>query len=467
MDDTGTREGCLEHIDTQTDTTARPDATSMDDARASELAPASVRGGRPLARRALLPAPAEAGALLAECEQVRLARMANLLLLAFIGVGVVLMPAALALGQPLPPLVAVVSTAMLAALLNRLGWTQAAMTLAILACDAWIGMAFVAAPAGNADLLWALLLPTLLAAIFLPSHFCLPFGLAQCLLAVGLVFGAGVAGDPHALLSARVLAYLERPLAGQIAVAILAYCWVRGMTRALARADRSAEVLALRQREAQRKRTLDEGVRELLAAHAQLANGNFDVAVPELGDAALWRIGHSLNQLLAQLRRFAEVDSLLMRTYEEAEHLALAVRHAYDADGAPVSWPKPSGTPLDPILAALVSAHTADATDATPHMPAQDSAVPGSRQVEPRPAADLDGGTMRARPLVSSMPLGRGITAPPRLVQTRIPDGQDTRRMDAAVPRPASPLLGSREPGIEQVVVLRTRDDVPERLLEG
>lgn len=434
-------------VDTNRGVGVEPAGAAMDEPAAAAVS--QVGGRRMLVRRVLAPAPADAGALLAESERARLQRLANLLLLAFIGAGVALMPVALALGQPLVPLTGLIAAAMLAAVLNRLGWTRAAMSLAVLACDAWIALAFAAAPAGNADLLWALLLPTLLVAVFLPSRACLPFGLAQCALAVGLVFVAGVGGDPRALLSARVLAYLERPLAGQLAVAVLAYAWVRGMTGALAAADRSAEILALRQREAQRKRALDEGVRELLAAHAQLANGNFDVAVPELADATLWRIGHSLNALRTQLRRFAEVDSLLVQTYEEAEHLAGTLRRR--REGAAVAWPKPNGTPLDPILVALAAGAPAPVS-----VPAQPAATP---------AAVVEADT--ERPPVISMPLKRGLAAPPRLVQTRIPENQETRRMDFGPVRRSAPFLDGLESEIEQVLVLRARDGEPERRAEA
>lgn len=428
---------------------------------------ATARRSRALARRVLLTPPAAVDALLAESERARLAGLANLLLLVCIGAGVCLMPVALALGQPLVPLTGVVAITMFAAVLNRLGLTRPAMLLMLLACDAWIALAFAAAPAANADLLWALLVPTLLAAIFLPSRFCLSVAFAQCLLMVGLVFFAGVGGDPHALLSARVLAYLERPLLALLAEVLLASCWARGMARELARADRSEEIVALRQREAQRKRALEEGIREVLAVHAQLANGKLDVEVPALTDASLWRVAHSLTQLIAQLRRFAEADSLLVRTYERAEHLASLIRR--ERGGESVVWPGPEGTPLDPILVALSLAPQAEHTcggESLVHAaaPASPAAVPPGTLGAPgqptvpdalvtqreRAEQDLDTPTPSAKPRrpILSMPLKRGLVAPPRLVQTAIPETEATRRMDMGIAHRSVVPLDGLEPDI-------------------
>jgi len=123
---------------------------------------------------------------------------------------------------------------------------------------------------------------------------------------------------------------------------------------ALRRADRAEEIAALQQREAERTHELEQGVRELLSAHVQIANGNFQARVPAIRNPLLWQIGSSLNNLMARFARLAQMEFLLRRTEQEAHRLAESIRVAR-AGGRPL-WPAPTGAPLDEVITALTDA---------------------------------------------------------------------------------------------------------------
>jgi hypothetical protein len=144
------------------------------------------------------------------------------------------------------------------------------------------------------------------------------------------------------------------PLLMQAVVALVAFVWARSVLMALRRADRAEEIAALQQREAQRTSDLEQGVRELLAAHVQIANGNFQARVPAIRNPLLWQIGSSLNNLMARFARLAQMEFLLRRTEQEAHRLAESIRVAR-AGGRPL-WPAPTGAPLDEVITALTSA---------------------------------------------------------------------------------------------------------------
>ncbi|MEO7000161.1 MAG: hypothetical protein ABI068_00020, partial [Ktedonobacterales bacterium] len=134
-------------------------------------------------------------------------------------------------------------------------------------------------------------------------------------------------------------------------VAVVAYLWVRSSLDALRRADRAEELAELERREIERNRELEQGVRDLLSVHVQLANGNFNARVPQIANMMLWQIGSSLNNLIGRLSRLAQAEFQLRRTVEETHRLGEALR-ALLAGRAPI-WPAPSGAPTDEVIEPL------------------------------------------------------------------------------------------------------------------
>lgn len=169
------------------------------------------------------------------------------------------------------------------------------------------------------------------------------------------------------------------PIAMQLIVALVSFLWARSALMALRRADRAEELAALERREIERTREVEEGVQQLLAIHVRMANGDFNARVPPMRNASLWRIGVSLNNLIARFARLAQVDHLLSQTRTEAHRLAEALL-AQRMGLRPV-LPPPSGTPLDEVLAALSS------PPATPMPPGHSApgALPGPNDPYPPP----------------------------------------------------------------------------------
>jgi hypothetical protein len=144
---------------------------------------------------------------------------------------------------------------------------------------------------------------------------------------------------------------LEQLIGLHILVAVIAATWVRSSARALARAERAELITAMKQREVEEKQVLEAGIQQLLDAHIQAANGNLQVRTDLGQQHILWRVGTSLNMLLARLQRAAQAELLLHRTEAEAAQLIEAIQDA--RGGRSPRWPMPSGTPLDGVLREL------------------------------------------------------------------------------------------------------------------
>ncbi len=170
------------------------------------------------------------------------------------------------------------------------------------------------------------------------------------------------------------------PIAFQFIVALVAFLWARSALTALRRADRAEEVAELERREIERAHEVEEGVQQLLAVHVRMANGDFSARVPPVRNAPLWRIGVSLNTLIARLARLAEIERLLGQTRSEARRLAEAL--AARRMGQRAAWPSPSGTPLDEVIVALGDASTSPAIPTSRERP---SPAPPSGQIERYP----------------------------------------------------------------------------------
>jgi hypothetical protein len=140
------------------------------------------------------------------------------------------------------------------------------------------------------------------------------------------------------------------PIALYLILALVAYLWSRSALVALQRADRAEELAALEMREVERGREIEEGVRQLLDVHVRLANGDFGARVPPMRNAELWRIGGSLNNLIARFARLAEMERLLILTQSDTRRIAATIR-AWRAGQRP-PWPN-AAPPLDEVVAAL------------------------------------------------------------------------------------------------------------------
>jgi hypothetical protein len=314
--------------------------------------------------RLIAPPLAPTYAAFAARERARRGRLAGALLLALtlIELGAMFQFFVVDDDHPLMKLtliVAVVLTVVVAAL-NRFGWTAAAGLLLVALADLPLASIPATAFGGQFDVvdlgpLYLAAGSVLVAASVLEPWSVFVVAAINGALMSGLILGMShTAAFDQLLASNNAQQAFAGPLLMQVVVALVAYFWARSVLVALKRADRAEEIAELERRELERTRELEQGARELLATHVQLANGDFQARVQPIRNPLLWQIGSSLNMLIARFGRLAQMDFQLRRTEQEARLLAENIRVAR-AGRSPV-WPAPSGTPIDEVIVALTDA---------------------------------------------------------------------------------------------------------------
>lgn len=243
-------------------------------------------------------------------------------------------------------------------ILNRYDQVELAGALVALMIDAAIFGAVLSAPNGMLDTdylgsyyLMALILGVV--AMLMPAWGLLVATAVNCalILADFLVLQSYTPALTQQLAADGYFFEIGRPLVLNIGIAFTFYILVRTLLGEGRRADRAEEIAALEEREIERQRVLEEEVRELLAVHVQLANGNFNARVSQLNNPLLWQIGGSLNNLMNRLARLGQADFAYQRTQQETMRLAEALRMILE--GRPPVWPAPAGTPADAVLTSL------------------------------------------------------------------------------------------------------------------
>lgn len=243
-------------------------------------------------------------------------------------------------------------------ILNRYDQVELAGALVALVIDAAIFGAVLSAPNGMLDTdylgsyyLMALILGVV--AMLMPAWGLLVATTVNCalILADFLVLQSYTPALTQQLAADGYFFEIGRPLVLNIGIAFTFYILVRTLLGEGRRADRAEEIAALEEREIERQRVLEEEVRELLAVHIQLANGNFSARVSQLNNPLLWQIGGSLNNLMNRLARLGQADFAYQRTQQETMRLAEALRMVLE--GRSPVWPAPAGTPADAVLTSL------------------------------------------------------------------------------------------------------------------
>lgn len=314
--------------------------------------------------RLTTPAPLPVSAGFAEREWARRGRLVSVLLLAFLAIeaGALWLYVIVDDDHPLMKVALLVALAMavLVGALNRLGQVAWAGVLLVALAD----LPAVGIPAtaigGQLDVLHLGSLYLLAGSELVASSVLAPVSVFAVAAVNSVIVVALLRLTPHTAALGAVLASnngpqaYAGPVALQLIVALVAFLWASSTLSALRRADRAEEIAALERREVERGREIEEGVQELLTVHVRLANGDFNVRVPPVRNASLWRIGVSLNTLVARFARLAEAERALVQQQMETRRLAatLVTRRM----GQPAPWPAPSGGPLDEVIAALTGA---------------------------------------------------------------------------------------------------------------
>lgn len=295
---------------------------------------------------------------LQERELIRRSQLASWVILTLLIVDAILVPVGLSDVSTLIAVLVGGAGFLFAAFLNRRGQVNVAGGfLIVLICAAILG-----AIVGQSQGLLLDLMPTydlfvmavLVAASILPPRSAFVVAAITSALICLDFFLQPHAGDLTADLKTYpsvvegTITLLARPIALQILVATIAFLWVRGTERAIARADRAEEVAALEHALAEKKLQLEAGVQEIEKVLVRVANGQYTTRVPSIQEEQLWRIGLALNNLLNRLQRAAQSEHEYQRTVTEIQRLVLSIEAA--RKGSPPMWPPRSGTPVDLII---------------------------------------------------------------------------------------------------------------------
>jgi hypothetical protein len=288
----------------------------------------------------------------AERELLRRSRLAGWVILGILVVTVLLIPGGLSAPATLTAIVIVDVGLAISVILNRRGLvTAAGSVLSLLISGAIL---YAVASTGNLSLIYLpaydlFVLSVVVAASVISGGAAFGFAALNVSLIVLDFFVQAHAEDVKASIAQYgVAALIDRPIALQIIVAVVAFLWVRGSDEAIRRADRAEELAALEHAVAEQRRQLEVGAQQLLETHVRVANGDFAARAPVVQDNMLWQVAASLNNLLARLQKSAQADHQLRRTEDELRRLAGAIDDA-QAGRRPI-WPAPTGTAADLII---------------------------------------------------------------------------------------------------------------------
>lgn len=252
-------------------------------------------------------------------------------------------------------------------ILNRSGKTVAAGVLVIATIE--VGMCswflnFASQPGGLTSLVLPLVAdlmqPTLLAVSIFSPKVSLPLGAFNVLFILTyFAFSPKTPEIAHYFSIAPVaftIYYI--PIDNLIFITLISALWVTSALQAMRRADlaeeinKLAEALAAQQRVVlQEKLRLEDSIQQIVAVHAQAANGDFNTRVPLDQKNVLWSVAGSLNTLLARLQRWRQEAQQGQRT-EQA--ILLVLRDMQQAQRAGTPFPlRRTGTTLDPLIAEI------------------------------------------------------------------------------------------------------------------
>lgn len=404
--------------------------------------------------RLTVPPEPPASADFATRDRARRGRLGGSLLLGLLAITI--LTVFIGLGDPATLISALigVGAVIVAIILNRSGFVNLAGLIMVALPALVIVLSILGAPNGELDLLYMPLFDLLAISIVIAASLLAPPAvLIVTLAAVGFTI-ADILLQPHVATmdalfqsSDGLLTLIARPVAFQIIVGSVGFLWARSTVQSIRRADRAEELAELERRELDRTHELEEGVRQLLAVHVHLANGDFNVRAPAIRNSLLWQIGSSLNNLVARLGRLAQADFVLRRTQEEANRVTEAI-YMLNSGRQPI-WPAPSNTPLDRLVDVLRGALTPRAPGAAP-----------AAQLPPSPGGGYPGASVNNMPMpggaAPNMPAGysdrpsapypnpqsaagNAVNAVPEWMRTLMPD-------EAAMQGQAAPPSGPRSP---------------------
>lgn len=200
-----------------------------------------------------------------------------------------------------------------------------------------------------------LVVPLMCAVSFLPAWWVFVVGAANCLFALYTLKVLPSSGELHQVLNSGFPGIFLPIVIGQVLVSIVAFLWVRGATQALRRADRAEVIVELEADEIKRQeaqieisKQVEDGIQQILATlNSVVTQNDFAMRVPLKQENILWRVGRSINNLLARLQGLKRDHEELERTHAVANVIA-----EYMKEGQPIKLETWTGTAFDPIIMA-------------------------------------------------------------------------------------------------------------------
>ena len=293
-------------------------------------------------------------------EAYRRGKLISLALLLQLVIVIVLLPTVgLFVNHALIPNLVIMAVLLSIALLfNRRGRVIPAGILAVVGLDLSLMLNLASYPAMSSFLLPMLdllVLPELFAVSLLPPAAVFVDALIHiCFIVASLLFLFPKSAELQALLQTSALQdALARPIVIQVLVAVITYLWVKSALQSIERADRATSIAILEREMAEQgmqvtveKQQLEESIRQILAVHTRVANGDYTVRVPLTRGNVLWEIGGSLNNMLSRLQRYRQ-DTLTFEQTNLALNQFLQARSR--AHNGFISWQQ-TNTPVDVLV---------------------------------------------------------------------------------------------------------------------
>ncbi len=246
-----------------------------------------------------------------------------------------------------------------AIVLNRFRRVSAAGIMVVLCMAASPTVNILTTPGGvNTSALpifGLLVVPLMCAVSFLPAWWVFVVGAANCLFALYALKVLPSSGELHQVLNTAFPGIFIPIVIGQVLVSIVAFLWVSGATQALRRADRAEVIVKLEADEIKRQeaqieisKQVEDGIQQILTTlNSVVAQNDFAMRVPLKQENILWRVGRSINNLLARLQGLKRDHEELKRTHAVATVIA-----EYMKEGQPIKLETWTGTAFDPIIMA-------------------------------------------------------------------------------------------------------------------
>ena len=197
---------------------------------------------------------------------------------------------------------------------------------------------------------------SLLSMAFFPPLVAFGIALINCGFLVATLMLLPHASNLSQHLATSILGVVISPITLQIIATFLAYIIVAALIKAIRRADKAerlaeleSQVIEQQRKDIQLKEQLNFGITEILLTLNEAANGNFAARAPLKQDNALWRIGYSINNLLARVQGFRNEKAELEKTRQVAAQLTMMLK-----TGQRLTLESWTGTCLDSIVVELM-----------------------------------------------------------------------------------------------------------------